>query len=196
MSLPLLILVTGFLYILMMGGMSLLRREGLSTQVPLEAIFITLIVSGLTYWREFLIHPVVFLVVLYLITMRVRLLVDIGNYFAQRGNLILADRCYRLGLHLWPDPSSRLATLVNQGTFFLQRGELDRAIQMLKSVLEKKSEGFLGTKYEAAAHYNLGVAYLRKNLDAQARVEFNAVIDIWPASEYARRAENALTRKR
>lgn len=196
MSLPLLILITGFLYILMMGGMSLLRREGLSTQVPLEAIFITLIISGLTYWRGFIIHPVVFLVILYLITMRVRLLVDIGNHFAQRGNFSLADRCYQLGLHLWPDPSSRLATLVNRGTFFLQKGDFDQAIQTLKDVLDKKAEGFLGTKYEAAAHYNLGVAYLRKNLETQARLEFNAVIDVWPASEYARRAENALTRKR
>ncbi len=196
MTLPLLILITGFLYILMMGGLSLLRREGLSTQVPLEAIFFTLLVSGLTYWRGFLIHPVVFLVFLYLITMRVRLLVDIGNHFAQRGNFKLADRCYQLGLSLWPDPSSRLATMVNRGTFFLQKGDFDRAIQTLKDVLEKKAEGFLGTKYEAAAHYNLGVAYLRKHLEAQARLEFNAVIDLWPTSEYARRAENALTRKR
>lgn len=196
MSLPLLILATGILYILMMGGMSLLRREGLSTQVPLEAIAITLLISGLTYWQGFLIHPVIFLVLLYLITMRVRLLIDLGNYFAQRGNFSLANRCYQLGLRLLPDPSSRLATLVNQGTFFLQKGEFDQAIQTLKGVLEKKTEGYLGTKYEAAAHYNLGVAYLRKNLDAQARLEFNAVIDVWPASEYARRAENALTRKR
>jgi outer membrane protein assembly factor BamD (BamD/ComL family) len=42
----------------------------------------------------------------------------------------------------------------------------------------------------------MGVAYLRKNMDARASIAFNAVVDTWPASEYARRAEVALERNR
>jgi hypothetical protein len=40
------------------------------------------------------------------------------------------------------------------------------------------------------------VAYLRKDLDAKASIAFNAVIDTWPASIYARRAEVALEKHR
>jgi len=54
----------------------------------------------------------------------------------------------------------------------------------------------LGLRHEAAAHYNLGAAYRRKGLEAQAIREFNAVIDTWPASPYARRAEDALEQGR
>jgi outer membrane protein assembly factor BamD (BamD/ComL family) len=44
-------------------------------------------------------------------------------------------------------------------------------------------------------YYNLGVAYRRKELESQATREFNAAIDTWPASEYARQAEIALSKK-
>jgi outer membrane protein assembly factor BamD (BamD/ComL family) len=40
------------------------------------------------------------------------------------------------------------------------------------------------------------VAYRRKKMDAQATLEFNAVLDTWPVSEYARRAQAALDRGR
>jgi outer membrane protein assembly factor BamD (BamD/ComL family) len=40
------------------------------------------------------------------------------------------------------------------------------------------------------------VAYRRKGLDAQATAEFNAVLDTWPVSEYARRAKAALEQGR
>ncbi len=196
MSLPSLLLLTGFCYILIIGGMSLLRREGLSGQFAIEAIVITALVSGVTHLIRSPTHPVLLLILLYLITMRVRLLVDVGNFFAQRGQPERAERCYQWGHHLWPDRSSRLVLLVNQGACLLQKGDLDQAIQMFLDVLQKKREGHLGVKYEAAAHYNLGVAYRRKSMDTQATLEFNAVIETWPASEYARRAAKALSHKR
>lgn len=190
------LLITGFVYILFLGGMALLRREGLSATVAVQSLAITLVAGGFVYLTGYAIHPVLLLIVLYLVSMRSRLLADLGNLFAQRKDFGLAERCYALALSLLPDPSSRLVVMINQGTSLVQKGELEQAIQTFQEVIRRKAEGHLGMKYEAAAHYNLGVAYLRKGMDAQARVEFNMVIETLPASDFARRAEDALNRKR
>lgn len=192
MNLPVLLLFEGFLFIVLFGGLSLLRRERLSGQFALEAIAITGVASGFTALTGFTTHPILFFILLYLITLRVRLLVDLGNFFAQRGQFSSAHRVYALAEHLWPDQTSRLIVQVNQGTARLQQGAPDEAITIIDNVLQKASEGYLGIKYEAAAHYNLGVAYRRKKMEARAVSEFTAVLDIWPVSEYARRAEAAL----
>jgi tetratricopeptide (TPR) repeat protein len=196
MESPVPILLAGFIYVILFGGLSWLRREGLSVRFAVEAVLITLSVAGLGALSSVLIHPVLFLALLYLLTMRVRLLVDVGNLFAQRGQMTRADRLYTLATRLWPDASGRLIVQINEGVSLLQRGELDEAIGLLKEVLQKSTHGYLGVKQEAAAHYNLGVAYRRKQLEAQAIVEFNTVLETWPASEYARRAEAALQQVR
>jgi len=132
----------------------------------------------------------------YLLTMRVRLLVDVGNSFAQRQQYNRAEVFYNLAGRLWPDPSSKLIIQLNQAVMSMQRGATDDAIAALTGILQKSSEGFLGLRHEAAAHYNLGVAYRRKGLETLAIREFNAVIDTWPASPYARRAAEALEQGR
>jgi tetratricopeptide (TPR) repeat protein len=192
MSLPVLILIIGFAYVLIWGGLSLLRREGLSLRFALETVAITLIFSGLAAWTGFQPHPVLVLLFIYLITMRARLLVDLANYFAKRKQFKRADTLYNLAKRLWPDPSGSLIIQLNQGVSFLQRSETNQAIAAFNAILQKAGEGNLGIKYEAATHYNLGVAYLRINQNTQAVIEFNAVLDTWPASEYARRAATAL----
>jgi tetratricopeptide (TPR) repeat protein len=191
-SLPVLLLLVGFAYIILFGGLALLRREGLSLRFAIEALVITGLFSGLAALTGISVHPVFFLLFLYLVTMRVRLLVDIGTFLARRGRFSQAERVYQLAARLWPDQTGSLVIQVNRGTAFLQSGKLDEAIAVLNSVLEKSGQGYLGVKYEVAAHYNLAVAYLRKNKEAQAIIEFNAVLDTWPASEYARRAAQAL----
>lgn len=196
LSLPIILLLVGFSYTVLFGAVSLLKREGLSRRFAFEALIITLLVSGLTTLTGVQPHPVLFLILLYLLTMRVRLLVDLGNIFARRGQFELADNLYNLAASLWPDATNRLILQVNQGTSLLQQKKLDEAITILNEVLEQAGQGYLGVKYEAAAHYNLGVAYLRKNMDARASIAFNAVIDTWPVSEYARRAEVALEKHR
>ena len=196
MSNPVLLLLIGCIYVVLFGGLSLLRREGLSMRFAFESIFITALVSGLAAATGFFVHPVFFLIILYLITMRVRMLVDLGNIFAKSSRFAPAERLYRLAARLWPDQTGQLIVQVNQGTAFLQQGRLDEAIAVFLNVLEKSNQGYLGVKYEAAAHYNLGVAYLRKNLDAKATMEFNAVLDVWPASEFANRATSALQQPR
>lgn len=192
MSLSIVLLIIGIAYILIWGLMSLLRREGLSMRFALESLAITLVFSLLAALTGFKLHPVVFLLLLYLFTMRARLLVDVANMFAQRRQYQRADTLYSLAKRLWPDPSSKLIILLNQGVSFLQRGEVDQAIAALKGLLQEAEGGYLGMKYEAAAHYNLGQAYRRKDMGAEAVRELNECIDVWPGSLYARRAQDAI----
>jgi tetratricopeptide (TPR) repeat protein len=194
MALHLMILLVGFAFIVLFGGLSLLRREGLSTRFAIEALIFTGLASGLVALLGIKLHPVLFLFILYLITMRVRILVEIGTLFARRGQLKQAERIYQFATQMWPDQTCSFVIQVNYGTLLLQTGRLDEAITMLKGVTEKSDSGFLGVKYESAAHYNLGVAYLRQNKQAQAVREFNSVLDTWPSSEFARQASAALKR--
>jgi tetratricopeptide (TPR) repeat protein len=166
MNLPTTLLLVGLAYTVLFGGLSLMRREGLSAQFAFEATAITVILSGLTALTGFPTHPVFFLAILYLVTMRIRLLVDVGNYLARRGKFSSAEGVYRLAERLWPDRSGRLIIEINRGTLCLQQGALDEAIHTFKSILEKAGQGYLGVKHEAAAHYNLGHAYRRKDMEA------------------------------
>ena len=196
LPMPVLLLLEGLLFVAVFGALSLFRREGLSIQFAVEAMVITLIASGLTAFTPLGVSPILLLIVVYLVTMRVRLLVDLGTLLAQRGQFAQADHVFTWALRLWPDQAGRLIVQVNQGATCLQRNALDEAIAIFQDVLQKVGQGYLGIKYEAAAHYNLGVAYRRKKMDAQATLEFNAVLDTWPASVYARRAEMALEQSR
>jgi len=186
------LLFVGILYILLFGGLSWFRREGLSSQFAIEAIILTLFAAGLSLTNLFPFHPILFFIILYLMTMRVRLLVDFANSFARQGRYGTADRWYRLAERLWPDRTNRLIVWVNQGVSRLQQNLFDEAIQQFRQVLEPGNQAHLGLKYEAAAHYNLGIANQRKGNNSQAIAEFNAAIDCWPLSIYAQRAQTAL----
>jgi tetratricopeptide (TPR) repeat protein len=196
MSLPVIILFVGIAYVLLVGGLGLFRREGLSMRFAVEAICITGLTSLLAVVTEYPINPVLFLILLYLITMRVRILVDLGNLFARQGKASVANRLYGWARRIWPDATGALILKVNQATLLLQENHLDESIAMFSDVLQQVGQGNLGVKYEAAAHFNLAVAYQRKNLPGKATVEFNAVIDTWPTSLYAHRAQTALDRLR
>ncbi len=190
-----LILLVGLLYVVLFGGLSILRREGLSNRFAVESVIVTLVFAGLAYLFPQSINPIVFLIVLYLVTMRVRLLVDLAIFFAKRRNFSLADYFYFLAGILWPDSTGRMIIAINQGVMEISRKNLDKAILLIRNVLAAKENGHLGIKHEAAAHYNLGVAYLKKDMPAQANNEFRTVLEIWPTSVYARRAEAALNKK-
>ncbi len=128
--------------------------------------------------------------------MRVRILVDVAIFFARRGNFSIADRIYQLAEKIWPDATGRMIIAVNQGVMEITRKNFDKAILIIRNVLAAKENGHLGIKHEAAAHYNLGVAYLKKEMSPQATNEFRTVLDIWPTSVYARRAEAALNKEK
>jgi tetratricopeptide (TPR) repeat protein len=190
------ILFTGLLYTVLYGLLAWMRREGLSRRFAIEATLLTLAAAGISYATGIWLHPVLFLLGLYLITMRVRLLSDLGTFFAKQRQLARAESTFRLAGRLWPDPSGASILQLNQGVLYIQQGKLDQAIANFRAVLEKNGQGSLGIKYEAAAHYNLGIAYRKKQMDAQARTEFNAVLETWPASEYGRRATRELEGRR
>jgi tetratricopeptide (TPR) repeat protein len=196
MSLHIMIGLIGLLYILVFSGLALFRREGLSIRFAVESVCVTAITVVLVWLTPIQIHPVLFILVLYFISLRVRIMVDLANIFARRGNYVQAESIYNLASHLWPDQTSDLIIKVNHAILLLQKNQLNESISMFKEILSQANQGYLGVKYEAAAHFNLGVVYLRNNNNSMATVEFNSVLDTWPASLYAHRAQEALERQR
>lgn len=194
-SSPFLLLFIGLLYIIVVGALSLLRREGLSIRFAIESLLFIGVIGGLAFVSHFVLHPVLFLIFLYLVTMRVRLMVDLGNSFASRSRFETADSIYRLAQWLGPDPASQANIAINQAVVRLQKGELDEAIRIFQEILTARGKSSLGVKNEAACQYNLGVAYQRKGMEKESTNAFKAVLEVWPVSEYARRASVALARQ-
>ncbi len=192
----LLLILIGCLYILVFGGLGLVRREGLSIHFALESVGLSVLLIGGSWLLGTPINPFLFLILLYTVTMRSRLLVDVANLLAGRGNYDLAFRLYRLGLAWWPDASSRLIVLTNQGAAQLRSGQAEAAIQTLEDVLADEQRPHLGFKYEAACRYNLGLAYEQTGEPAKASQQYNQVVDLLPGSPYATAAQAALKRRK
>jgi len=192
----LLVALTGLLFVLLFGVLSVLRREGISLRFTFEAVVLTAILTAIVAVTGMDLNPVFAVILLYLITMRVRLLIDLGNFLARRRNHAAAGRAYALAHRLWPDESGRLLVQLNRAVLALHCDRLDEAVATFRRVLEASDSGYLGIKSQAAGHYNLGVAYQRQGLDAPAALEFNRVLDTWPVTEYARYARIALNRRK
>jgi tetratricopeptide (TPR) repeat protein len=186
----LLILLVGLLYILGFGGLSLLRRQGLSLRFAIEGLVITCAGALLTY-LSLPLPPLVVLIVLYLVTMRVRLLVDLGNWFASRRQHGQALAIYRAGSYLWPDLAGRQILLINRGVAELGMREPETAYRTLSEALAGE-EVRLGAKYLSAGYYNLGLACRRTGREQEAVRRFNEAIDALPHSLYAYAAQQAL----
>ena len=184
------------LFILIFGGLGYVRREGLSAQFALESIAVAALLIGGSWLLNLRLSPFLLLIVLYLVTMRSRLIVDLANILAQRGRFQPAFRLYALGLAWWPDRASRLIVLANRGAAELYSGQVDTAIQTLEGLVKTEQGVRLGPKYEAACHYNLGYAYEKKGEDAKAVAQYNETIDLLPGSLYAKAAQSALNRRK
>lgn len=190
----LIIFLIGLLYILGFGALSYLRRQGLSTRFALEGLLVTGVCMLISYF-VMPIYPLLFLIVLYLITMRVRLLADVGNWLTASKRYMQALGVYQLALRLGPDTSGRQIVLINLGVTQLYMQAPEAAIASLEEALQD-SENRLGLKYLAAGHYNLGLAYRRIGREAEAVRHFNQAIDAWPMSVYAAHAQVALKKSR
>jgi tetratricopeptide (TPR) repeat protein len=188
----LLILLVGVLYILGFGALSFVRRQGLSTRFLVEGLIIT--AAGAALVLAVPLHPVLFLAVIYLVTMRVRLLVDLGNLFTNRQQYERALALFRLALRLWPDAISRQIVLINRGVTQLRMQEPETAYLTLKEALANE-EIRQGAKYLAAGYYNLGLACRRTGRESEAIRRFNEAIDTLPHSLYAHGARQALKKK-
>ncbi len=192
----LLIITVGLFYILVFGGMAVIQREGISLQFTLEALAITLLIAGGGYLTGSAANPILFLVFLYVLTMRSRLLVDLANLLSNRGRQRDAISMLQLALRLFPDRAARLIVLVNMGIVQLRRQNPESAQALLESVLEEAREGGLSLKHEAACRYNLGLALLRQGKEAEAVRQFSETIRVFPGSPYGKAAEQALEQRR
>jgi tetratricopeptide (TPR) repeat protein len=190
----LLILLIGLLYLLGFGGLSFLRRQGLSIRFAIEGLAITAI-AALLPLVSLPVHPVLFLVVVYLVTMRVRLLVDLGNWFASRGQYERALGIYRSALHLGSDVVSHQIVLINRGVAQLHMQRPEDAYATLSAALAEEDVQ-PGAKYLAAGYYNLGLACRRTEREAEAIRNFNRAIDTLPTSIYAHGARQALKKRK
>lgn len=183
-------------FVLVFGGLSLLRREGLSNQFALEVLILTGLVLLLSWGLRVIINPIFFLILVYLVSMRARLLVDAANPLSVRGKHQIAESLFRLALRLRPDAVARSIVLINYGVTHQRQGKFKEAIEVLEEVLSAKPSGTLGPKYEAACRYNLGLAYLRAGEERKAVREFNEVIDLMPGSLHAVGARTALRKRK
>ena len=189
------ILLVGLLYILGFGALSFMRRQGLSTRFAVEALIITALFAALSYAAAALANPILFLIILYLVTMRVRLLVDLGNWLTSKGRYEQAFALYRFALRLGPDTVSRQIALINRGVTQLRMQEPEAAYITLKEALadEKMRPG---AKYLSAGYYNLGLACRRTGREPEAIHRFNEAIDALPTSIYAHGARQALKKRK
>jgi len=192
----LLITAIGLGFILIVGGMSLLRREGLSNQFAFEVLGITALVVAGAVLINTTVDPILFLVVIYLLSMRARLLVDLADGLSGRGRQRDAMAVLQFALRLFPDRSTRLVILLTMGVVQLRRQSPDSAQELFETVLGEAKQGGLGLKYEAACHYNLGLALQRQGKEAEAVRQFNETVETFPTSDYGRAAAQALARRR
>lgn len=193
---PWLILLLGLLYVVLFGGLSLLRREPLSLRFAGESLAFTALIYLIYGISGFMLHPVLFIVLLYVLTMRAQLLIDLGNMAARTGQWSLARRLYDAGAAISISEAGRCAARINTGACFLKEGRLAEAIRVLADLMESVEKGRMGPKHEAACRYNLGLALMRSGKSAEAVHQFNEVIDLLPGSIYAIGAGAELKRYR
>ena len=139
----LLIALVGLIYIVVFGGLSVIRREGLSTQFAFEVLGITAMVAVGGLLTRTRVNAVLFLILVYLLSMRARLLVDLANLLSARGRQRDAITLLQWAIRLYPDRSTRLIILVNMGIVQLRRQNPESAQALFELVLEDaKTEGW------------------------------------------------------
>ncbi|MGB9723596.1 MAG: tetratricopeptide repeat protein [Chloroflexia bacterium] len=191
----LVLLAVGFCYVAIFGGLAWLRREGLSLQFALEGLGITAAFALLALSGAFVPHPVLLLVILYLLTMRVRLLVDLARMLRHALPPARLLGLYEVALRLWPDASGYVVAQIDRGATLLRAGRPQEAADALESALARRPTRRFNPRYDAACHYNLGLAYQRLGKRDQAIVHFNQVIESLPGTIYAHLAQRAMVPK-
>ena len=192
----LLLLLVACLFVLAYGALGYMRREGLSVQLAVETAVLTAILVGGSWLIGVQLNPWVFLAVLWLVTRRASIIVDLANTLARRDRNEMALRLYDLALALWPDTAMRYNILSNRGAALLRSGQVDAAISTLEGVLAAGESSHLAIKIESMVRYNLGYAYELKGEDALSVTQYNQAIDVLPGSLYARAAQSALKRRK
>jgi tetratricopeptide (TPR) repeat protein len=185
----LLIVLVGLLFMLGFYALSFLRRQGLATRFLIEGVGLTAIFALVSlYWP---INFLLFLVILYLITMRVRLLIDIGTWLTSKQRYDSALKVFDFALRLGTDEVTNKIVLINRGVALLRKQEAEEAYTTLKQAMSAM-EIKRGARYQAAGYYNLGLACRRTDREPEAIRCFNLAIDALPSSVYGKAAGIAL----
>jgi tetratricopeptide (TPR) repeat protein len=186
------LLAVGLSFVAIFGVLAWLRREGLSARFAIEGLAITAAATGLALAGFFPSNPILLLVILYLVTMRVRLLTDLARLLR---NTVAPARLlplYNLALRLGPDAASRVIVQIDHGATLLRAGRPEDAVAALEEALARRPVKYFNPRYEAVCRYNLGLAFQQLGEIGRAAAELNAVIELLPGSLYAQMAQKAL----
>lgn len=178
------------LFVAAFGGLAAMRRQGFSRRFLLEGLASTLACGAAAYLLPW-VNPVVWLLLVYLAVMRVRLMVDVGNWFTGRAQYARALALLRLAPRLGADAVGRRLARINEGVALLKMGQAEEAFSTLQEALAGTVVQ-LGAKHLAAGYYNLGLACKRTGRDAQAQACFRDAIHALPTSIYALAARKAM----
>ncbi len=185
----LLVPALGLAYIVIFGFSFWLRREGLPLRFAEEGVVLT--VLGTIGAFTFGLSPILFLIVLYLVTMRTRVLSDIGNFLSNNGHMSEALVLFDAADKLAPDGIGRLIVAINRGVALVRMGRLLEAVGVFQGALDSATLDS-PVRHLAAAHYNLGLALMRLGKMDGAREHFLTVLDIAPETMYAIGARTGL----
>ncbi len=196
MDTSILLLIVGLTYAVVFSAMGMLRREGTSMQFIAEVLIVTVVIVAGGMVSGSHANPILFVVFLYLLTMRSRLLVDLGNLISARGRQGTAVRVMQVALQLFPDRQTRLIVLASMGIVHIRRKNPEAAREILKGVLQEAEQGGLSMQYTAACHYHLGLAHQRLGAEAAAVRHYRLAVDEFPSSIYGKAAEKALQERK
>jgi len=189
-------LLVALLFMIFFGGLSLVRKEPVTIRFAAECLGLTAL-AYLIYWTtHYLVSPVLFLFILYIVTMRAQILIDLGTYLARRGNYGVAERLYEASQRLGVGGASSCVARINLGTCYLKEQRLEDAEKVLRAIADDADKGLIGPKHEAACRYNLGLVLLRSGKTAEAVRQLNKVEELLPASMYGVGARAELKRYR
>lgn len=191
-----LVLLVGLLFVIFFGGLAMVRKEPMPLRFVFECLGLTTL-AYLIYWAtSYLVSPVVFLLILYIVTMRAQILTDVGTFLARRGNFGMAERFYSIAQRVGMGDSAKCVAQINIGTCYLKQGRFKESLEVLRAVAELADKGLMGPKHEAACRYNLGLALMRSGHTAEAVHQLSEVEELLPASMYGVGARAELKRYR
>jgi tetratricopeptide (TPR) repeat protein len=193
MNTNLLVAILGGFYAILFSLISTLEREGISLQFLFEVLLLTSLAAGGGYLSGTLANPFLFLLFIYLTTMRSRLLSDLANFISKRGRHREAISMLEVAQRLLPDRSTRLVIQLNLGIVYLRTHQFDLSQSHLESVLEKAETGGLGIRNRTACLYYVGHALLQQGQISRAKKSLRSAINLFPNSPYGKAAAQSLS---